>query len=36
MFRKWENQSGITLVELVVTIVVLGIALVALSGVLGG
>lgn len=36
MFRRGGNQSGITLVELIVTIVILGIALVALSGVLRG
>jgi MSHA pilin protein MshD len=36
MFRDAKNQSGITLVELIVTIVVLGVALVALSEILGG
>ncbi|MBL4670564.1 MAG: prepilin-type N-terminal cleavage/methylation domain-containing protein [Flavobacteriales bacterium] len=36
MFRKAKNQSGITLIELVVTIVVLGVVLVTLSGVLQG
>lgn len=36
MFRKAKNQSGITLIELIVTIVVLGVALVTISGVLQG
>lgn len=36
MFRKAVNQSGITLIELIVTIVVLGVALVTLSGIMGG
>lgn len=36
MFNKAKNQSGITLIELVVTIVVLGVALVSLSGILQG
>ena len=36
MFSKKRKQLGITLVELVITIVVLGIALVVLSGVLQG
>jgi len=36
MFRIDTNQFGITLIELIVTIVVLGVALVTLSGVLQG
>jgi MSHA pilin protein MshD len=36
MFREAKNQSGITLVELIVTIVVLGIALISVSGILQG
>ena len=36
MFSKTAKQSGITLIELVVTIVILGVALVSLSGVIGG
>ena len=36
MFSKTANQTGITLIELVVTIVILGVALVSLSGVVGG
>ena len=36
MFSKTAKQSGITLIELVVTIVILGVALVSLSGVMGG
>ena len=36
MFRVQKNQSGITLIELVVTIVVLGVALITLSGILRG
>ena len=36
MFSKTAKQSGITLIELVVTIVILGVALVSLSGVVGG
>lgn len=36
MFRAADKQTGITIVELIVTIVVLGIALVAVSGVLRG
>lgn len=36
MFSKAGKQKGITLIELVITIVVLGIALVSLSGMLGG
>jgi len=36
MFSSLRNQRGITLVELIVTIVVLGIALVTLSSILGG
>lgn len=36
MFSKTAKQSGITLVELIVTIVVLGVALVSVSGILQG
>ena len=36
MFRDAKNQSGITLIELIVTIVVLGVALVSVSGILQG
>jgi MSHA pilin protein MshD len=36
MFKQAINQSGITLVELIVTIVVLGVALVSVSGILQG
>lgn len=36
MFSVSGKQEGITLIELVITIVVLGIALVSLSGLLGG
>lgn len=36
MYRSDRIQHGITLIELVVTIVVLGIALVAVSGILSG
>jgi len=36
MFSDAKNQSGITLIELIVTIVVLGVALIAVSGILQG
>lgn len=36
MFSEAKSQAGLTLIELIVTIVVLGIALISLSGILQG